>query len=416
MTDESAATDPTPAPAEPKKAKPHARARGKSKKTGAATLKRTRTPRPYPAWSFEDSLPLIEAVHKYGAGEKMRRLTLLGHLNKSPTSSAAQNLITNSAKYGLTIGSYVAEWIEPTEKGKVAGDPNANPQERLRTRFELAIEGVAPFRLLYDHYKGKKLPSHEVMKDVLSQSPLKITDFSECLDTFIVNCKFLGLLRPIAGVETLLAIEHILDESPANEPAGGARIASESPIPALSPALAPPSKTKWSRICFYIAPIGEEGSEARKHSDLFLGSLIEPALKEFDLDVVRADKIGEAGLITSQVLEYIMRSRMAIVDMSLHNPNAFYEMAIRHACKLPVVQITRKADRPPFDVNQVRTIVVDTSDIYSLVPRLETYRSEVAAQVRAALSEGSASNPMTVFFPNFEPIRIREDKKPAEPR
>jgi hypothetical protein len=107
-------------------------------------------------------------------------------------------------------------------------------------------------------------------------------------------------------------------------------------------------------------------------------------------------------MITSQVLEHVMRSRLAIVDLSFHNPNAFYEMALRHACGLPIVQVTRKCDKPPFDVNQVRTVVVDTSDIYTLVPKLETYRSEISTHVRAALADGATGNPITVFFPGVK--------------
>lgn len=133
-----------------------------------------------------------------------------------------------------------------------------------------------------------------------------------------------------------------------------------------------------------------------------MGSLIEPALREFDLDVVRADAIGAAGMISSQIIEYLLRSRLAIADLSFHNPNAFYEMAIRHASRLPIVQICRKLDRLPFDVNQVRTVVIDTTDIYSLVPKLETYRSEIATQVRATLADGvGSSNPISTFFPGF---------------
>jgi hypothetical protein len=58
-----------------------------------------------------------------------------------------------------------------------------------------------------------------------------------------------------------------------------------------------------------------------------------------------------------------------IADLSFHNPNVFYELALRHAVRKPIVQISRTADRLPFDIGQFRTIVVDTTDIYSLVPR-----------------------------------------------
>jgi hypothetical protein len=106
-------------------------------------------------------------------------------------------------------------------------------------------------------------------------------------------------------------------------------------------------------------------------------------------------------MITSQVLEHILRARLVIADLSYHNPNVFYEMALRHAVKLPVVQICRRCDRLPFDVNQVRTVSIDTTDIYTLVPRLETYRSEIASQVRAALEGQSTGNPISVFFPGL---------------
>ena len=83
-------------------------------------------------------------------------------------------------------------------------------------------------------------------------------------------------------------------------------------------------------------------------------------------------------MITSQVLEYLKKSKLAIADLSYLNPNVFYEVALRHALRLPVVQLIRKADRLPFDVNQTRTITIDTTDIYSLIPKIQTYRSEIA--------------------------------------
>jgi hypothetical protein len=73
-------------------------------KTHAAKLKRTRTPRIYPALSFEESLVIADAIQTYASGEKVARLTLLKQMNLSPTSSATQILITTSGKYGLTKG------------------------------------------------------------------------------------------------------------------------------------------------------------------------------------------------------------------------------------------------------------------------------------------------------------------------
>jgi hypothetical protein len=157
----------------------------------------------------------------------------------------------------------------------------------------------------------------------------------------------------------------------------------------------------FDTACFYITPIGEEGSEQRKHSDLFMGALVEPSLTEFGLRLVRAD-IGEAGMITGQIIEHIIHSKLVVVDLSFHNPNVFYELALRHAVRKPIVQISRAADKLPFDIGQVRTIVVDTTDIYTLVPQLESLKAQIAAQIRKTLDEQSeVENPLSIFAPSF---------------
>ena len=235
---------------------------------------------------------------------------------------------------------------------------------------------------------------------------MEIPDLDECVDTFIVNAKFVGLLRTIGGAETLVTVEHVLEELPDGEgwPSQRSKAPASMPAPAVVRKISEDSATRsdWERVCFYITPIGSEDSVERKHADLFMGSLVQPALEELGLTVVRADHIGEPGMITTQVLEYLKRSRLAIADLSYLNPNVFYEVALRHALRLPVVQLIRKADRLPFDVNQARTLVFDTSDIYSLVPKLQTYRAEIASQARKALDDPeSVGNPVSVFYPDF---------------
>jgi len=164
-------------------------------------------------------------------------------------------------------------------------------------------------------------------------------------------------------------------------------------------------QTSFETTCFYITPIGSTGSDARKHSDLFLGSLIEPAMAPLGLKVVRADTIGQPGIITRQILEFILRSRLVVADLSFHNPNVFYELALRHAARLPIVQIVRQTDSIPFDINQMRTIPIDDSDIYAFVPKIEVYKSEIASQARRALEAGhEVDTPISVYFPGLRTI------------
>lgn len=374
------------------------------KKTSVEDQGRTRTNRPYPASSFADALVLGNAVMTHAAGERVRRLTLLEKIAKSATSSSTKMMITNSGKYGITTGSYAADFIELTDKGAVAVNTALPRADRDQAAFELAVDGIAPFKLLYEHYKSKRLPEREIIKDFLRDSSIAVPDLDECVDTFIVNVKDLGLLRTIGGAETLVSIEQALEELPKADGTTTISRKASQPTPPIVKKIADELSTvsDWQKVCFYITPIGSEDSVERKHSDLFMSSLVQPALEELGLTVIRADQIGEPGMITTQVLEYLKRSRLAIADLSYLNPNVFYEVALRHALRLPVVQIIRKADRLPFDVNQSRTLVFDTSDIYSLVPKLQTYRAEIANQARKALDDPeSVGNPVSVFYPDF---------------
>jgi hypothetical protein len=64
------------------------------------------------------------------------------------------------------------------------------------------------------------------------------------------------------------------------------------------------------------------------------------------------------------------------------------------------VQIVRYGDPIPFDINQMRTIIIDNRDIYTLLPRVEGYRAEIANQARRALEAGAeVDTPVSVYFP-----------------
>jgi hypothetical protein len=53
----------------------------------------------------------------------------------------------------------------------------------------------------------------------------------------------------------------------------------------------------------------------------------------------------------------------------------------------------------------MRTIIIDTTDIYALVPKIETYRAEVANQVRRALDDpDSADNPISMYYPMLKVV------------
>ncbi len=123
-------------------------------------------------------------------------------------------MITNSGKYGITAGSYAAEYLELTDKGRMAVDTSKPDKERRQAAFGSPVEGIAPFKILYEHYKDKRLPDREIMKDILKDSQIDVPDLDECVDTFTVNVKDLDLLRTIGRAETLVSITQVIEEIP----------------------------------------------------------------------------------------------------------------------------------------------------------------------------------------------------------
>lgn len=140
-----------------------------------------------------------------------------------------------------------------------------------------------------------------------------------------------------------------------------------------------------TRKCFVISPIGDDSTPERKemkeHANLVLEHFIKPALKDVVGLVQRADEISKPGDINRQVLDALASYDLVVADLSYHNANVFYELAIRHMLGKPYVQMIRKGDRIPFDVGQQRTIFFDPRSI----PELETTRKLIRDFAEASL-------------------------------
>ncbi|MCR1784746.1 hypothetical protein KVF89_19545 [Nocardioides carbamazepini] len=380
--------------------------------------RRKRTPRPFPATSFKEALFLAQAIQRHGAGQRTRRLTLFEALDRSPDSGPTRKLITASVQYGITTGGYSAEWLDLTPAGKVASNPTAPARAQLEASLDLAILSNPAFGAIYEKYKGSRLPTGEVLRDAAREAGVDEAFVAECVETFLANARDLGLIRTIGGSEHLVtveaAIEAVADDADVEADVEAEAVdtdnAPDEHVSESTGAAASPTKTTkraagasgLDDVCFVISPIGSADSVERKHADLMLAALVEPSLAELGLRAVRADGISKPGLITGQVMDHVARAALVIADLSFGNPNVYYELALRHATRKPTVQIIRTSDRLPFDVGQYRTVQIDMTDIYTLVPQIDLHRQEITRQCRAALEEGATSeSPLSQFYPQF---------------
>jgi len=87
------------------------------------------------------------------------------------------------------------------------------------------------------------------------------------------------------------------------------------------------------------------------------------ALAPLGFDVFRADKEMRAGDIITDMFQELLIADLVVVDVSIDNPNVWYELGIRHALKARgVIQVNGSRDYMPFDVFGQRTLRYNLKD------------------------------------------------------
>lgn len=161
------------------------------------------------------------------------------------------------------------------------------------------------------------------------------------------------------------------------------------------------------KTCFVICPIGEEKSPIRKRSDQIFGYIIKDIVKGYGYEAIRADQIEKPGLITIQVLQALVASELVIADLSGHNPNVFYELAIRHATQKPVIQLIEKDEKIPFDIAGLRTIYINTKEFD--LANVEKVKAELSGQIKSLEDGHKIENPI------FDALRLKFLKESTDP-
>jgi hypothetical protein len=352
-----------------------------------------------PRRSIEDILPICQFLYRNFSGSAATTAQIADSLGLAEKSTNTTYAISAAEAYGLIIRKS-EDQFSLTETGRKVIAP-LDETERIEGLRKALLTPSIPAKFYADHDR-KPIPTAEYLPNILEvRYGVLRNRIEEAADILLKNARYSGVVV-LEGQDQTPCI-NLQSAPPASIHPPVGQIAGDE---AVSVDLKEQTAKKYEdflKICFFICPIGEEDSVQRKHSDTILRHLVEPVCKKFDLEAIRADKIERSGLITSQILQHLTRSRICIADLSFSNPNVFYELGVRHVFQLPSIQMIRKGDKLPFDVSQGRTIQLDLSDIYTVTDRLESARNELEEYMRAIL-EGAAGevaedNPIRVYLP-----------------
>ncbi|MVM28908.1 DUF4071 domain-containing protein [Spirosoma sp. HMF4905] len=132
--------------------------------------------------------------------------------------------------------------------------------------------------------------------------------------------------------------------------------------------------------------------------------LIKPVVKKKGLVCVRADEIRHSGSIEAQMYQELLTADLVIADLSTANPNAIYELGIRHALRPhTTIVISENKLTYPFDLNHILitsyTHLGDSIDFDEVI----RFRQVLGDVIVAVLTKQATDSPVYTFLQGLTP-------------
>jgi tetratricopeptide (TPR) repeat protein len=169
--------------------------------------------------------------------------------------------------------------------------------------------------------------------------------------------------------------------------------------------------------CFVVMGFGvktDPQSGRKLNLDMSYENIIKPAVEAAGLKCIRADEIQHAGVIDVPMYEQLLEADVVVADVSTMNPNAFYELGVRHALRPHTTIIMAESELAfPFDIghNAIRRYKHLGEDIGATEARRAT--QDLAAAIQAIQKAPRDDSPVYTYLRGLAPPRMQAVPAPA---
>lgn len=157
--------------------------------------------------------------------------------------------------------------------------------------------------------------------------------------------------------------------------------------------------------CFVVMGFGEKTDLATGRTldlDKTYRIIIRKAVEEAGLECIRADDIKHAGLIDVPMYELLLEADIVIADLSTANPNAIYELGVRHALRPHTTIIMAESQfKFPFDLSHIVIRPYDHLGKGIDAEHAEAVREELKSAIHKLLEQPDVDSPVYHFLPKL---------------
>jgi tetratricopeptide (TPR) repeat protein len=157
--------------------------------------------------------------------------------------------------------------------------------------------------------------------------------------------------------------------------------------------------------CFVVMGFGEKTDLATGRTldlDKTYRIIIKKAVEEAGLECIRADDIKHAGTIDVPMYELLLTADIVIADISTANPNAIYELGVRHALRPHTTIIMAESQfKFPFDLSHIVIRPYEHLGKGIDAEHADKVREELKAAIHKLLETPDVDSPVYTFLPRL---------------
>lgn len=167
-------------------------------------------------------------------------------------------------------------------------------------------------------------------------------------------------------------------------------------------------------ICFVIMGFGKKSDPSTGITyDLnqTYKNIIKPSVIASGYECVRADEIKDSGLIDKSMYALLIQSELVITDISTYNPNAIYELGIRHAVRpYSTIILKEKEGKIPFDLDHNRMFMYSHLGEDIGTDEAQRCQKGLIELIKSISKTHAIDSPLYQFINNITPPQMPEDE------